>query len=104
MPLFETRDLALYASLVATLNGAWTLYNGVVRDRARVTLRIAPGVDIHDSENRVLMIGVKNRGRRALKVAHISRVVSTLLGTRMWMRELDEAVRSHPVIEADDGH
>jgi hypothetical protein len=73
MPLFETRDLAIYASIIGTLDGSWMLYHGVVRDRPRIALSVDEGEEMYGRADRVLMIRVSNRGRRDFAINAISR-------------------------------
>jgi hypothetical protein len=105
MPFFEARDLALYAALVGTANGGWTLYHSVVRDRPRVAMGVVEGEDLYGGPGRALMIRVSTRGRRDLSVDQVTRVADPVRGTRVWMRELAETVGHGPDRLADgEGH
>lgn len=104
MSLFETRNLAIYASIVGTLDLLWTFGTKLTRDRPRVAVRAYEGVDMYGGPERTFMIRASNRGR-GIKVDAVSRQASTLRGTRLWMRELAEAVRQGPDrLEDGDGH
>lgn len=77
--MLATRDIALYAAIVGTLAGAWSIYLGVFLDRARIRISVAEGETISPGANArtpVVMVRVSNRGRRAAHITHISRVVS----------------------------
>jgi hypothetical protein len=77
--VFDTRDLAVYAATVGTIGGLWTLYSGVVLDRARVALSVSESEVIttagREARVPVLAVRVSNRGRRAFSVQTIGRVV-----------------------------
>ena len=42
--MFATRDLAVYASIIGTLDGAWAIYAGAFRDRPRLVVRVREGI------------------------------------------------------------
>lgn len=90
MPLFETRDLALYAAIVGTANGAWALYNGVVRDRPRIVVKAVRGEALAAGANPqpIFMVSVSNRGRRPVQVSHISYVSDALRGYHMISQDI----------------
>jgi hypothetical protein len=106
--VLATRDIAVYGSIIATLNGVWTLYHGIVRDRPRVGLSVAEGETLYAgvmAGDPALMIRVWNRGRRDFSIDQISRQLSLLRGTRMWVREIAQAVEAGPSKFGDgDGH
>lgn len=84
MPYFETRDLAIYASVIATLDGAWTLYHGVIRDRPRIVVRPyrAEAVGGVGDDTEIFIVKVSNRGRRAVTIDHAAYVSKTIRGTQ----------------------
>jgi hypothetical protein len=91
MPLFETRDLAIYASVIGTLDGAWMLYNGIFRDRPRVVVQAyrAEGVPVGAGPRQpVFMVKVANRGRRPVTITHAAYVGSAIRGTQMYSMDL----------------
>jgi hypothetical protein len=104
LPLFETRDLAIYASIVGTVNGAWTLYHGVIRDRARIDLAVAEAEDMNRPGQYALMFRISNRGRRDLPVDQITRWSNVWRGKYLWIEDLETLVANKRVIAADDGH
>jgi hypothetical protein len=104
LPFFETRDLAIYASIVGTVNGAWTLYHGVIRDRARIGLAVAEAEDVNRPGQYALMFRISNRGRRDLPVDQITRWSNVWRGTFLWIDDLETLVVNHRRIAADDGH
>jgi hypothetical protein len=86
VPLLTTRDLAVYASIIATLDGAWTLYYGVIRDRPRVVVRAYRGEAVPTgggARQPVFMLKVSNRGRRAVTIDHVAYVSKTIRGTQV---------------------
>jgi hypothetical protein len=102
MPLFETRDLAIYASIVGTLNGAWALYHGVIRDRPRIVVRTAeaeavPG-DGSDIRQEIFQVSVSNRGRR-LTIDGIARLASPMRGTSTASVDLMRQTAEKPLLE-----
>jgi hypothetical protein len=89
--------LSIYATVVATLVGLWTLFSGIVRDRARITVAatesylvpvagrrdplLITGEDtleimgVTESQRRpVMAVRVRNRGRRDARITHVSQV------------------------------
>jgi hypothetical protein len=77
--VIDTRDLALYGAIVGTIGGLWSLYTGILLDRARVRVRASDGVAVTPgTKNRtsILMVHVSNRGRRGTSIQTIGRVVS----------------------------
>jgi len=100
VPTLQTRDLAIYGSIIATLNGLWALFHAVVRDRARIFVRpyygeiLSPGGGGTQS---VFMVSVSNRGRRAASIGHVAYVTTSIRGTRGLsmdiMRQLTEPKR-----------
>ena len=81
--MLATRDLALYAAVVGTLDGAWSIYRGVVLDRARLVVRAVQGEAITPGTNLrqpILLVSVSNRGRRAVYISSIARVASMWSG------------------------
>jgi hypothetical protein len=105
--LVTTRDLAVYASVVGTLNGGWTLYHGVIRDRARIKVRPyrseAHPVGGGDPQP-MFSVRVSNRGRRPANIEGVAYLGKLVRGTEMHsmdiMRELVEPVR----LEESQGH
>jgi hypothetical protein len=78
--VFATRDIAVYAATVGTIDGIWSIYGGAVLDRARISVTasegqlVTPGVAIPNVP--VMLVRVSNRGRRATSIQSVSRVVS----------------------------
>ena len=72
--MLATRDLAIYASIIATLNGIWSLYHNVFRDRARIKFRVFDATCI-DPNTKIQRPGVSstisNRGRRPTNIETI---------------------------------
>lgn len=104
MPLFETRDLALYASIVGTLNGGWALYNGAFRDRPRVVVRAAKG-EAHGGIGEpaeIFMVTVANRGRRPVSINSISRYQKLIRGISIVTTDLMQQTADHPRL--DESH
>jgi hypothetical protein len=91
VPLFTTRDLAVYASVVGTLNGAWVLYHGVVRDRPRITVRsyrseaIPVGGGPHQP---MFSVWVSNRGRRPVNIEGVAYLGKVVRGTQMYSMDI----------------
>jgi hypothetical protein len=77
--VWGTRDLAVYAAVIATLHGAWSLFHGVVRDRARVVVKVSEA-QIHPTGTRILDVTVSNRGRRPVYIVKVAPVVSAARG------------------------
>jgi hypothetical protein len=99
MPAFETRDLAIYASVVGTLNGAWALYNGVVRDRPRIVVRAVRGEAVPTgggARQPLLMVTVSNRGRRAVSIDGIARLERIVAGTSIVTVDLMQQTADKP--------
>lgn len=105
MPLFETRDLAIYASVVGTLNGAWTLYHGVIRDRPRVVVRatqaeaITPGIEARQP---VFTISVSNRGRRAITIDAVGQSTSAIRGTKNLSADILRQLQPKPRLDESE--
>lgn len=103
MPFFATRDLAVYASIVATLDGAWALYHGVIRDRPRIVVRAyrAEAVPTIGPAARqpLFMVSVSNRGRRAVNVDSISRLEKLVRGTSIMTVDFIEQLAAKPRLE-----
>jgi len=81
--VLTTRDLALYAAIIGTLGGVWSLYLGLVLDRARILVTVAEGEVIDAVTNErtpVVMVRLANRGRRPAHIANVSRVVNARTG------------------------
>jgi hypothetical protein len=99
VPLFETRDLAIYASIIGTLDGTWALYNGVFRDRPRVVVQAyrAEGVPLvvgpRQPRQPVFMVKVANRGRRPVTITHAAYVGKVIRGTHMYSVDLLQALQ-----------
>lgn len=87
--MIPTRDLAIFASIVGVLNGAWVLYTGLVRDRARVVVRVAEANAL-GAGNPVpmLMVTVSNRGRRPVQITHVTWVASARAGTFAFSQDI----------------
>jgi hypothetical protein len=66
-------------------------------------MTVYEGVDMYGGPDVVLMIRVWNRGRRDLAIDSVSRRMSVWRGTRLWIRELAEAVRDGPEAISDGG-
>jgi hypothetical protein len=49
--LIGTRDLAIYAAIVATADVLWTLFQGLFRDRPRIVVRVAEAEAITPGTN-----------------------------------------------------
>jgi hypothetical protein len=108
--VLATRDIAVYGAVVATISAAWsiawTIYSGVLRDRARVKLAVYdaeawdPGFD-HALD--AISFAVYNRGRRTIHVSDLVRVSSVLRGTRELSFELQRQVKANPTIEEGRG-
>lgn len=80
--MIPTRDLAIYAALIATADLTWTLFQGL-RDRARITVRVAEAQAITPGTNErqpMLMVSVSNRGRRPTFITHVARVSNVWRG------------------------
>jgi hypothetical protein len=92
MPLFETRDLAIYASIIGTLDGAWAVYSGVIRDRPRIVVQVyrAEAVPTGGFGPRqpMFMVKVANRGRRAVTITHAAYTSNAIRGTQMYSVDL----------------
>jgi hypothetical protein len=77
--MFATRDLAVYGATIGTVGGLWTLYAGVVLDRARIRVRVTEAHSIKPGskvKTPLLVVSVSNRGRRGASIQSVSRVVS----------------------------
>ena len=102
MTLFATRDLALYASIVATIDGSWTLYHGVVRDRPRIVVRAYRGEAVPTgigARQPLFMVTVSNRGRRAVNIDTISRLERLVRGTSILTVDFMEQLAAKPRLD-----
>jgi hypothetical protein len=98
--VLSTRDIAIYAAIVATADVAWTLFQGLIRDRARIVVSvgeyeaITPG---RGERQPVLGVRVANRGRRTTYITHVSRVADVWRGKHELsadiMRQLQNPLR-----------
>lgn len=99
----ETRDLALYAAILGTLNGAWALYVSVIRDRPRIVVRAAraEAVPTGASGHRypIFWVTVANRGRRAVSIDSIARTATAVRGTSIVTVDLMEQTQTKPRLE-----
>jgi hypothetical protein len=90
--VFETRDLAIYASIIATLEGSWSLYHGLIRDRPRIIVKpyraesIPAGV--LGARQDIFMVKVSNRGRRPVTIDHVGYVAKAIRGTHALSMDL----------------
>lgn len=99
--MFTTRDIAVYAAVVATISGvwsvAWSIYSGLLRDRVRIKLVVynaeAWDVDFEHAED-AIMFAVYNRGRRTFNISDLVRVSSVLRGTRAVSMVLQRQIRA----------
>jgi hypothetical protein len=87
--------LGIYASVVSTAAGLWALFAGVVRDRARITVKAREAYLVNTPHGQMVVRGedtlatmgvsktqrievlelvVRNRGRRAARIENISKV------------------------------
>jgi hypothetical protein len=75
-PVLATRDIAIYAALVASFDLVWTLYAGAIRDRARIVVRVAEAnmIPAVGASTPVFSVDVSNRGRRPTTIRSVSRV------------------------------
>jgi len=79
--LFATRDLALYGAIIATLGGAWSLYVGLVLDRARIVVSVSQALAVGFATSiPVVTLSVSNRGRRAVHISSIGCVADSRTG------------------------
>jgi hypothetical protein len=102
MPAFETRDLAIYAPLVGILNGAWSLYNGVIRDTPRIVVRAARGEAVPTggrARQPLFMVTVSNRGRRAVSIDSIARLERIVAGTSIVTVDLMQQTANKPRLD-----
>lgn len=102
MAVFATRDLAVYASTIATLNGGWTLYHGIVRDRPRIVVRASRGEAVPVGAGRrdpLFMVSVSNRGRRPVNIEGVARLSKLIRGTSAYPVDFMEQVASKPRLE-----
>jgi hypothetical protein len=103
VPLVATRDLAIYASIIATLDGAWMLYHGVVRDRPRIVVRAYRGEAVPtigpDTRQPLFMVTVSNRGRRAVNIDSIARLDKLIRGTSIVTTDFMEQLAAKPRLE-----
>jgi hypothetical protein len=93
--VWGTRDLALYAAIVATLNGAWSLFHGLVRDRARIVVKVSEA-QIHPTGTQILDVTVNNRGRRAVSITKVAPVLSAVHGGHMLSVDFMSQLTPHP--------
>lgn len=102
VPLFETRDLAIYASIIGTLDGAWTIYNGAIRDRPRIVVKAARGEAVPtDGSIRapIFLVTVSNRGRRPVNIEHIGRFDKLVRGTSIVTPDFMQQLAAKPRLE-----
>lgn len=99
--MLATRDLAVYAALVASADALWTIYRGVVLDRARIVVRPArygahggPG-----PPQELFGITVSNRGRRAVTVESIAQMTSSVNGVSIVTYDLMQQTAQKPRLE-----
>jgi hypothetical protein len=85
--------LGIYATVVSTAAGLWALFSGIVRDRARITVRAVEAYIVTSTQGQILVEGedtletmgvtprqripvlkivVRNRGRRDAQVENVS--------------------------------
>jgi hypothetical protein len=93
--VWATRDLAVYAAIIATLNGAWSLFHAIVRDRARIVVKV--------SDSRVIPMGtpmldvtVSNRGRRTVYITKVAPVASAVRGGHLLSVDFMQQLSPHP--------
>lgn len=101
-PLLTTRDLAVYASVVGTLNGAWVLFHGVVRDRPRVVVRAYRSEAIPvvgGPRQEAFSVFVANRGRRPINIDAIARLGKPVRGTQEHVVEFMQQLAPSPRLE-----
>jgi hypothetical protein len=102
MALLGTRDLAIYASVVGTLNGLWVLFHGVVRDRPRITVRAyrSEAIPVHGgARQQAFSVQVSNRGRRPVNIESIARLDKPVRGIEIHVVELMQQLAQHPRLE-----
>lgn len=106
--MIATRDLAIYAAIVATADVLWSVFQGLFRDRARVVVRVAEAEAITPGSNQrqpMLMVGVSNRGRRPVYITHVGRVADVLRGAHELSADIQQHQLQQPKkLEESQGH
>lgn len=100
--VFSTRDLAVYASVIATLDGGWTIFNGAIRDRARVVVTAYQGEAIAPDggpRQPLFMVRVSNRGRRPVNVEAVSRLENVVRGTHIASADFGRQLAGRPRLD-----
>jgi hypothetical protein len=88
---FTTRDVAIYAAIIGTLDGAWSIYRGIVLDRPRVVVQAVHGEAISTGTGHsqpILWLSVSNRGRRTVYVSAIARTKSMWSGVQEMSQDI----------------
>lgn len=71
--MVSTRNLAIYASVIATLNGAWALFIAVFKDRPRVRVKASDVTVLDKGQPRpAVEIEVINAGRRPITITTVA--------------------------------
>lgn len=80
--MVPTRDIAVFAAIVASFDLFWTLYSGAIRDRARIAVKVSEAniISVGGPTIPILDVTVSNRGRRATTITHIGRVAKVRTG------------------------
>jgi hypothetical protein len=101
VPLFDTRDLAIYASIVGTLDGAWALYHNTFRDRPRITVKTSEGFTSSGAgrTGEVFILTVSNRGRRPVTIDTIARLEEIPRGKLVVLSDFLEQLAAKPRLE-----
>lgn len=98
--MFSTRNLAVYAAVVGTISGlwsiGWSIYSGLLRDRPRIKLAVTRDPEQPDA----VSVSIFNRGRRAIHLLILMRVKRALTGEDEVSMLPDRMVKG-ATIEAD---
>jgi hypothetical protein len=108
--VLTTRDLAVYAAVVGTISGvwsvAWSVYSGVLRDRARIKLVVYPSEAWDANFNHAeaaISFAIYNRGRRPIHISDLVRVKSGITGVRELSMVLQRMLKADDAGILDEG-
>jgi hypothetical protein len=99
--MIPTRNLAVYAAIVSTLSLAWTIawsiFTGVLRDRARIKLKVYNSEVLDHNLQHIedaISFSVRNRGRRPFHISDLAYASSLLRGTRAMSMVLQRQINA----------
>jgi hypothetical protein len=101
-----TRDIAVYAAVVATADVVFSVYQQTFVDWPRITVSAYEGEVVPmggpDVRQDVFVVAVSNRRRRPVNIKNVSRVKSVFTGVRAMSPEILQQLAENPRIEESD--